>query len=475
MIKRKKIDISEERRILSQMIVSTPFLSELRGIATPTLFKSPFSITVANWVREFFEYTNQAPGKGIEDIYLKNQHSIEDEEENELIGEFLTRLSGDWEKHQIKNIKYSVKNAIEFFKLRSLELLKKDIDEAIQNKNAKHGERIIAEYKRVDKIKGHGVNFLKNPGAIKSAFEMEYEFLFSYPKLLGKAMGPFYRGDFYAIMGPAKRGKTWYLMHLAIRAVLMGMKVSFISLEMNEGPVLRRFWKGFTGLPSGTNKIEIPVFEEGGKDGKFKVAINTLNKKGMDLNTIEKNQNKYIKASRGGELRIHTYPSFGATLRDIEDYHTNLEYYEGFIPDVIIIDYADIISPENTRTEARHQINEVWKGMRGMAQKREALVATGTHSGKIGLDKDVSESNIAEDSRKLAHITKLGILNQNILEREAGVMRFTTGIQREQKAFTKQLIILQSLEIGRPYLSCKLRDDVDMTPFEIKKEKSKKK
>ena len=474
MIKRKKIEVGEERRILSQMIVSTPYLSSLKGIAEPYLFKSPYSNTVANWIWEYFDFTGEAPVKGIEEIYLKNQHTIQDEEENELIGEFLTKLSEDWEKNKIKNVKYSVKNAIEFFKLRSLEVLKREIDEAVQSKNAKHGERVVADYKRVEKLKGHGVNFLKDAGAIKSAFQMDNEVLFSYPKELGYAMGPFVRGDFFAWMGSAKKGKSWMLMYTAVRAVLMSMKTVFISLEMNESPVIRRLWKGFTGVPDKKGSIEIPVFREGGKDNKFKVVKEVRKKKGVDLENIESLQRKYEKASRGGELRLQTYPSDSVTVKDIEDYLTNLEYYEGFIPDVIVIDYADNLLAENTRIETRHQINSIWKSLRGIAQARECLLVTATQTNDAGGDKDSGMGNVAEDKRKLTHITKMAILNQNELEVDSGVMRVKLAAQREERSFTKELVLLQGLGIGRPYLDCKLLDNVDMERFKIKKDKKKK-
>lgn len=475
MIKRKKIDVSEERRILSQMIVSTSFLSELKNIAIPNLFKSPFSITVASWIWEYFEYTEQAPYKAIEDIYLKNRHLVSDEEENELIGVFLSQLSSDWETSKVNNVKYSVRNAVEFFKLRSLEKLRDNLNDSIQSKNARHGERIIADYKRVEKHKGYGVDLFKNSEVIKSAFTMDNEILFSYPKKFGMGMGPFKRGDIYAIMGSPKRGKSFYLIYTATHAVRMSLKTVFISLEMNEDPVIRRFWKGFTGQPDNKGAVEIPVFREGGKDGKYEIVMERRNKRGIQLNKIEDYQKKYERAFRGGALRVKTFPSYSATVQDIEDYLTNLEYYEGFVPDVIVIDYADILLASNQRIDYRHQLNSIWQSLRGMAQKREALVVTGSQTGRAGMSNDASEKDVAEDMRKIAAITKLGILNQNELEKQMGVLRFKVGVQREEKSFSKELVILQGFEIGRPYLDCKLIDEVDMDPFIIKKEKKRRK
>ncbi|MFX0132970.1 MAG: hypothetical protein ACFFDN_04920, partial [Candidatus Hodarchaeota archaeon] len=154
MIQRTKIELSEERRILSLMITSTPFLTNLRNIAEPRLFKSLYSRIIADWVWEFFEHTKESPGKAIEEIYVKNKHTIRGEEENDLIAEFLKRLSSDWDELDIKNIKYTVKNAVEYFKLRSIEEFKESLELAITNKDIEHGESLIANYRKIDKQEG---------------------------------------------------------------------------------------------------------------------------------------------------------------------------------------------------------------------------------------------------------------------------------------------------------------------------------
>jgi len=474
MIKRKKINLDEERRILSQMIVSTRFLSELRDIALPTLFKSTFSQTVANWVWEYFNHTESAPQKAIEDVYLKNRHLVSDEDENELIGEFLGQLSRDWESTQVNNIKYSTHNAIDFFKLRSLEKLSGELKQAVENKDSKRGENIITQYKRVERISTDCVDVLNDAETVRLAFQMDLETLFSMPSELGRGMGSFKRGDLYAVLAPPKRGKSWWLMFIAIRAALMGLKVVFISLEMNQDPVLRRLWKGFIGQPDNKGKIEIPCFSSGGKDGKFQIGTEFLNKMGVDLKGIEKHQSKYQRASRGGCIKLKTFPSNTATVKDLEDCLDNLEYYDEFVADVIVVDYADILIPENPRLDYRHQLNSIWLGLRSMAQKREALVATGSQTGRTGMSKDASEKDVAEDMRKIAHVTKIGILNQNDKEKEAGVLRYKVGVAREEKAYMKELVVLQGFEIGRPYLECKPIGDVDMDRFKIEKKGKKK-
>lgn len=471
MITRKKINLSEERRVLSQMITSTPFLTQLKDIAKPKLFKSSYSQTIAQWIWEYFEHTNESPGRNIEDVYLKNKSSLQNEEDTELIAEFLHNLSKDWERSLVNNVKFSFQNALDFFKLRDLELMKTQIEDAIQLKDPKRAENLIANYKMIDTVKGNGIDLFTNANAIRKAFNKEYEFLFKFPKTLGQAVGSFVRGDFFAILGAPKKGKTWWLMFTAIRAVLMGLKVVFISLEMTDNPVIRRLWKGFTGQPDKRGKVELPYFVEDPDNDKFKIQIIEETKKGVDLTNIEEQQKKYSRACRGGQIHTEIFPSGVATIHDINNYLDNLAYYESFVPDVIVVDYADIIKPENIRMDKRHQLDYIWTNLRGMAQQRNCLVVTGTQTNKKGITKDAGASDVAEDMRKLAHITKMMILNQNEKEEEAGIIRVKASTQREEKVYNREVVVLQGLDIGRPYLDSKFINEVDMRPFEINKKK----
>ena len=56
------------------------------------------------------------------------------------------------------------------------------------------------------------------------------------------------------------------------------------------------------------------------------------------------------------------------------------EKQDGFVPDLIVVDYADLIVPES-RGEFRHQQNEIWKGLRRLSQEKgEPLVITASQS-----------------------------------------------------------------------------------------------
>lgn len=473
MIKRKKIDLSEERRILQYMITSTSFLTQLQGVARPQLFSSSYSQTVSNWIWDFYSHTSEAPGRGIEDIYLRKRKDIHEEEDHELISEFLTNLSKDWAKAQISNIPYTVKSAIEFFKIRSLERMKDRLADAINANDHALGERLISEYRKVDRPSGEGVDILQDHQAIINAFSIEQEYLFTYPGPLGSAIGPFRRGDFLGILGAMKKGKSHYLWFTAYRAALMGLKVIFISAEMTESQMLRRMWHTVCGQPLKDKEVEIAEFVMA-KNGKYDVGSRREVRKGIDLSEVKKKQRFYQKQIRSGEIRLITFSNYSASVKDIETELVNLEYYEGFIPDVVVVDYADILKPLDGRLEYRHQMDSTWKALRGMAQERSILVVTGTQSGRAGLVRDVGGADVAEDIRKIAHVTHMIAINQKPHEKKQGILRMEVSAQREGTQFVGQIIVLQNLEIGRMYLNSKYKEDVNLPEdHEKKNEKDK--
>jgi replicative DNA helicase len=456
MLKREKVDLSEERRILSYMITSTAFLSKLQAVAQPKLFQSSYSRTVAQWIWEYYEHTSEAPGRMIEEVFLKKKKEVRDEEDQELIAEFLQRLSKDWEKSQVKNVPYTVKNATEFFKVRSLERLKDRLGEAIALDDHALGERLVGEYKRVGRPLSTGVDLLKDSTPVILAFSREHEMLFSYPGQLGDCVGIFERGDFLAIMGAMKKGKTHYLWYTAYKAALSGFKTVFVSLEMSEHQMLRRMWVTLEGRPLKSGYVKLPRFEASTNDS-WEIKFKKKMVKGIDPSEVPDRQNFYRRNLRTSDIRLLTYPSYGASVKDIETDLANLEYYEGFVPDVLIVE---------GRMDYRHQLDVTWKTLRGMAQERSMMVVTGTQTGRSALDRDVRATDTAEDIRKLAHVTKMISLNQTKQEKEDGIMRIETVVQREGRQYHGQVVVLQCYDIGRAYLDSRIKDQVNMKKYE---------
>jgi hypothetical protein len=163
---------------------------------------------------------------------------------------------------------------------------------------------------------------------------------------------------------------------------------------------------------------------------------------------------KFLSGVKGRELRLEAYPNNNLNVKKIREQLNIWESRDGFIPDVIIIDYADNLGPEDGRKEHRNQINETWQSLRGLSMERHCLVITATQADARSYSKkSLSLENFSEDKRKYAHVTAMFALNQQEEEKELGIMRFGRLVVREEDFSVKdQTCVLQCLDIGRPFL-----------------------
>jgi hypothetical protein len=326
------------------------------------------------------------------------------------------------------------------------------------------------------------------------------------PGALGKLLGPVCREDFISIMAPEKRGKTFWLMEFAMRASRAKCNVAFFSVgDMSQKQMIRRMHSYNTKQSSKqSGKVKTPVLdcehnqrdtcdrrERTGRDPVMRevrkgaqmaweripleeapnhvpcthcMKDEPKEYKGavwheyIDVDKLTWQhafaQGKKFAESSRKHFKLSTHPNSSVNVRDIEAILDMWELVEGFIPDLILIDYADILAPENTKVEIRHQINDTWKAGRALSQKRHCAVIWATQADAASYEqKSIRESNFSEDKRKYSHVTKIITLNQTSDEKRDGVMRVGQMFVREEDFdVSKHATVLQCLSIGRPYL-----------------------
>jgi KaiC/GvpD/RAD55 family RecA-like ATPase len=459
---KKKINLFQERQIIINMIVNDKFLRELYPITKSKYFKSSYGRIVSRWVLEYYKEHKQAPQKQIQELFYQKSQHIHDEDDIEDISNFLQSLSDEWEKiSEQKNIDFSITNAVQYLKIRSLEMVRDNIDRSILEGNSLKGEQAIAEYNRVEKASGVGVSLLKDSTDITIAFMEEDERLFQFPGVLGEVCGTFVRGDFVSFLGAAKKGKTFFLLYTGETAVFYGYKVVLFELEMTKNQVLRRGWQSLVGRPRKDSDIIIPKFVECGDDDKYlyEVELVEKKKKSVDISNIKNDQKKFKRIFRSGDFKIVQLPAYSIDPEGLEAHLDNFYYYENFVPDVIIIDSADLLLSSGYK-DYRHQLDIIWKKLRRMAQDRNSLVVTASHTGRTAFNKDAKEENIAEDIRKINHVSKMIAINKDKEDAKINAVRIEQLAERDGKRNYRQALVLQCLEIGKPYIDSRYANEV---------------
>ena len=177
-------------------------------------------------------------------------------------------------------------------------------------------------------------------------------------------------GELGVIVAPAGIGKTWMLQVLAASAVTKGKTVVHYTLELNQTYVGLRYDTVFSGISTGNIKF-------------YKEDV----QKRIDQLT--------------GNLYVKYYPTRSATVQTINSHMKQLEI-QGIKPDLVVVDYADIVKPLGTFREKRHSIGDNYERLRELAGEFEIPVWTASQANRSALEEEVIDaSKVSEDYSKV--------------------------------------------------------------------------
>lgn len=505
MARLRKIDASLDRQIIVGMVVSDRFLQSIQSIYRPELFTAPFAVTVASWCLEYGKRYNKAPKQHIQDIFASHQRAGLDDAQSDLIEQFLKSLQDEYEHAEKFNVDYLLDQTEKLFRQRTIKHLAEDLEAHLSRGEVEDAEGRLVDFRKLARPASNSINPLRDVEALQKAFEAREEPLFRLPGAYGELLNPhLIRGGFVAFLGRAKVGKTWRLMDIAMRAVADRCNVAFFQLgDLSQDDYLVRqgvYLAKVSNDAKYCGDVLVPVLDckhnqiaecrnGGGREEALEINLEELlpNEEKRDWiyshtpcqacrklpgfqgatwwdirpKTLPLTWQKawdatqrWSKRHRAKGFRLATYPNSSVNVAGVEQQLDLWEQTEGFIPDVIILDYADIMLPENDRKEQRHQENDRWKALRRLCQERYVCLITATQANRGGFGEDsLGAENTSEDKRKLDHVTAFFGLNQTPDEEEQGVLRIAPILMREGKKGKSQVAVLQSLETGQPHVA----------------------
>ena len=200
-------------------------------------------------------------------------------------------------------------------------------------------------------------------------------------------------GDFGLIFGNPGGGKSWTLVALGGYAVKMGFNVLHYTLELGEDYVGRRYDAFFTGKP-----------------------VDTLpkNRKAVDE----------IIPQLPGQLIIKEYAPGQATINTIRG-HIQKCTDLNFTPDLIIIDYVDLLSSKKRTQDRKGEIDDIYVSTKGLAKELQLPIWSVSQVNRAGAKDDVIEGDKAAGSYDKIMITDIAIsLSRKKEDKVNGTGRF---------------------------------------------------
>lgn len=448
----KKVSSNITQLVITGMIVDDTVLGSIASKwSKEGMLKVSWCNLIGQWCVDYYEAHNKAPGANIENIFLAWAEGHHDKETANLVERFLQSLSGQYDRQKKQlNAQFVLDKAGELFNRIKLEkhadLIKglvdtKKIDQAIKKAN---------EFEPVSIGKGSAVSLFRDMAAIDRAFVSRSEPLIVYPGDLGHFFsGLFIRDTLIGFMGREKSGKTYWLVDIAFNAALQRKKVLFFQIgDLSEAEVLMRFATRATKCPANKDDLLVkwPVKLERTQDGSYSYILESKEVKRKQItpqlakDALKKIAMDTIRSTKQDYLMIETYAN---DSMDIVKMRGIVAQYAraGWVPDFIVVDYADLLAAPIGMQEGRDAINKNWKGLKRLSQDYHCCVVTATQSDADSYGSSLMNlSNFSEDKRKYSHVNTMFSINRTDDEMEDQVARLAIMLSREKKVSTKKVV-----------------------------------
>lgn len=453
-MKVERRDGSTEKRIVTAMVVDQQVLGHIAPKwVKEGLFKSPWSNQIANWCVNYYKKYGKAPAKSIEGIFESwASNKALDKDTVTLVEKFLEGLSGEYvSTRKSINSQYIVDLAGMHFNRVQLDKLAETIQGDLERGKADEALQRVKGFAEIEIGRSEVIDVLQDKAAIQEAFSESTESLIQYPGALesffGDSLG---RDQFLSFMAPDKVGKSFWLIDIAWRAMLQRRKVAMFQVgDMSRNQVLRRLMARASRRPMRATKkdkiVKYPTYIVHDPDAKYAEVDHKELKFKEDLDwrvawkACEDIITNKIK-TKEPLLRMSVHPTDTISIQGVKGILQGWER-QGWTPDVIVIDYADILAPENGKDDSLTQINKTWKAMRSLSLSLHCLVATATQSNAEAYKTDLlTRRNFSGNKLKMAHVTGMIGINVSPEEKDNQLFRLNWIVLREEKFHSSKCV-----------------------------------
>lgn len=336
------------------------------------------------------------------------------------------KITDEFEKNKIKKLFQELKNedysqySPEYLKDVAIEFIKRErateahykCDAEIQKGNYDNLDKIMREAINVNLEKDLGVS-IKNVKEILPAIQEVHddkEGCTWGSTTLDQKVGRIQKGELGVIAGLPGAGKTAWLGHFGMASMKEKKNVAIFSFEVNKQRLATRVWKALLGKST----LEL-------------------------LNLTEEEAEQTFNDPCLGDLRIINRPANTCSANDISAILHDLETYENWKPDLIIVDYLLITSTNDKRKDSSDTYKyykTVTEELRNVAVEFQCPVLTACQLNreamgeKGGSKKVVTSKDISESRGVLDTADYLFIIEQTEEEKADGIYRLRVDKNR---------------------------------------------
>ena len=347
--------LSFQTKVLSALLTDKKFITNVHDIINDTYFDNTGQKWIINEILKYYNKFNTFPTMEVLKVELKR---VENEVLQVAIKEQLKeayKSADDSDLQYVENefssfcknqqLKQALLNSVDLLKANDYDSIKGLMNNALKAGNDKnvgmmYEKDVETRYREDD----------RNP------------IPFPWPTFNKITQGGYGKGDLVLIFGNPKGGKSWSVVAMAGEAARLGYNVVYYSLELSESYVGKRFDAYFTGI---------------------------------SVSEIDKHRDKVeeIMSEIPGKIIIKSYSPKRASLDTIEHHYNQLIDQHEIKPDVLFIDYLDLLKNRGSRKERKDDIDDVYTDAKGLAKELEIPIVSPSQANRSGAEKEILESS----------------------------------------------------------------------------------
>ena len=222
-------------------------------------------------------------------------------------------------------------------------------------------EKLIKDAIQISLNKDMGTDYFEDPRArLTKLKDGNGQISTGWPSIDRKLYGGFNRGELNIFCAGSGGGKSLFLANMGVNWALQGLNVLYLTFELSEGLVAMRLDSMMTGI--GTREIFKNL-----DDVELKVKV--LGKK-------------------SGNLQVKYMPS-GKNCNDIRAYLKEYQVKKGCKPDVILIDYLDLMMPLSVKVSPSDLFVKdkyVSEEIRNLAMETQCITVTASQLNRSAVE-----------------------------------------------------------------------------------------
>jgi replicative DNA helicase len=343
-----------QEKLLQLMLDDVVFCDQMQEVLKIGYFELKYLQEFAHILFSYRDSYKKHPSHETIKSILRTEAKGENEALEKQVMDYFARISSD--SVGSINEEFVRERAVEFCKKQTLkEAMLKSV-KLLETASFDQIQKLINDSLKLGTNNENGHDFIKH-------FEERYKFRARNPTSTGwKTMdemteGGLGKGELTVVIASTGSGKSMCLVHLGAEALKQGKNVIYYTLELRDTVVGLRFDACLTKKPlSSLKSLKDEVYED---------IVNVP-----------------------GKLVIKEYPTKSASVATIRAHIEKLRQRD-FVPDMIIVDYGDLLRPSAPEREKRNELESIYEELRGLGGQYECTVVTASQTNRSGLNAEI--------------------------------------------------------------------------------------